>query len=123
MAAQPFERCNLFDLALDEVRAHGGAGRIRFRRVLEAAQVSGPCNFVDLAVLPPGASIGRHRHAPDEEEFYLVLSGRGHLWRDGERLEVRPGDFVRNRPGGAHGLENTGTEDLTLFVFELRTTP
>ena len=118
-----FDRCNLHQLTLDEVCAHGGEGVIRFARVAEAGALTGACNFIDYAELPPGASIGRHRHRHDEEELYLVLDGRGTLWRDGEELEVRSGDLVRNRAGGEHALRNTGDGPLRLFVFELRVVP
>ena len=115
-----FDRCNLHQLRLDEVCAHGGEGVIRFARIAEAGALTGACNFIDYAELPPGASIGRHRHRRDEEELYLVLEGRGSMWRDGEQFEVRSGDLVRNRAGGEHGLCNTGSGPLRLFVFELR---
>jgi mannose-6-phosphate isomerase-like protein (cupin superfamily) len=118
-----FDRCNLLQLELDEVCAHGGEGVIRFARVAEAGALTGACNFIDYAVLPPGASIGHHRHRHDEEELYLVLEGQGSMWRDGELFDVRSGDLVRNRAGGEHGLRNTGGGLLRLFVFELRVVP
>jgi mannose-6-phosphate isomerase-like protein (cupin superfamily) len=113
-------RCNLEELATAAVRAHGGEGEIHFARVADATAFAGACNFIDYAVLPPGVSIGRHRHADDEEELYLVLDGTGEMWRDGERFAVRAGDLIRNRPGGEHGLRNTGAMPLRLFVIELR---
>lgn len=115
-----FDRCNLNELALDSVAAHGGEGQIRFRRIADDAATSGACHFIDLAEIPPGASIGRHAHAEYEEEFYLVLSGAGEMWRDGESFSVRAGDLVRNRPGGEHGLVNSGSSPLRIFVFEVR---
>ena len=117
------DRCNLQELPLVQVVAHGGDGRIRFARIADAAALTGGCNFIDYAELPPGTSIGRHRHAGDEEEFYLVLEGAGSMWRDGESFEVRAGDLIRNAPGGEHGLRNTGDVPLRLFVFELRVAP
>ena len=115
-----FDRVNIHDAPLREVVAHEGVGTIRFCRVAEAAQTDGGCNFIDVAVVPPGSSIGRHRHAADEEEYYLVTAGTGRMWRDGEEFRVRAGDLVRNRAGGAHGLVNDGDADLTLFVFEVK---
>jgi mannose-6-phosphate isomerase-like protein (cupin superfamily) len=112
------DRCNLRELPLAEVCAHGGEGRIRFARI--ATDLAGSCNFIDYAEVPPGASIGRHRHAGDEEELYLVLDGEGRMWRNGEEFSVGGGDLVRNPPGGEHGLVNTGDRPLRLFVFELR---
>jgi mannose-6-phosphate isomerase-like protein (cupin superfamily) len=115
-----FVRCNLGDLMLSAVRAHGGDGEIGFARVAEAAAFAGSCNFIDYAELAPGVSIGKHRHASDEEELYLVLEGHGEMWRDGEVFTVRTGELVRNAPGGEHGLRNTGSGVLRLFVIELR---
>ncbi len=119
---QRFDLCNLDGLELRPVRAHGGQGAIDFARVAGADQLEGACNFIDLAIVPPGASIGRHAHAADEEEFYLVLSGRGRMWRDGREIDVAPGDLIRTPPGGSHGLVNSGDEALRLFVFEVRVT-
>jgi mannose-6-phosphate isomerase-like protein (cupin superfamily) len=119
-APTPFSRCNLDALPLARKNAHGGEGLIQFRRIADAASLAGGCNFIDLAVIPPGVTIGRHRHADDEEEFYLVLAGRGRMFRDGEEFEIGPGDLVRNRPGGEHGLRALGPEPLKLFVFEVK---
>lgn len=113
------DRVNLHALALSQTVAHHGVGEIGFCRVAEREAMAGACNFIDVAVLPPGASIGRHRHADDEEEVYVVMKGRGRMWRDGEEFEVGEGDLIRNRPGGAHGLVNHTDADLMIFVFEL----
>lgn len=114
-----FEFCNIYDASPEEVSAHGGEGLLRFARIIRQGEVDGPCNFIDFTVIPPGVSIGSHGHAPDEEEYYLILKGKGEMVRDGERIAVRDGDLVRNRPGGTHSLRNTGTDDIHLFVFEL----
>jgi mannose-6-phosphate isomerase-like protein (cupin superfamily) len=120
MTEGPFNRCNLDALPLTRVQAHGGEGAVEFCRIAEAGALAGGCNFIDLAIVPPGATIGRHRHAQDEEEFYLVLSGRAQMYRDGHEFIVGAGDFVRNPPGGEHGLRALGTEPVRLFVFEVR---
>jgi mannose-6-phosphate isomerase-like protein (cupin superfamily) len=115
-----FKRCNINELALEPVCAHGGEGLIEFCRVADSGALAGTCNFIDLAVLPPGTTIGRHRHASDEEEFYLVLAGTGHMFCDGQEFTVRAGDLVRNPPGGEHALRAVGPDPLRLFVFEVR---
>ncbi len=62
--------------------------------------------------LQPGKeSFIYHRHH-FEEEFMYVLSGRGTVEIDGESHEIGPGDFVGFQTGVAHGLRNTGSEDL-----------
>ena len=114
-----FDRCNLDLLPLTHIRAHGGEGLIRFARVVGGERLEGSCNFIDVAVLPPGTSIGSHTHEVSEEEFYLVLAGAGEMCRNGELFEVRAGDLIRNPPGGTHSLRNTGPDVLRIFVVEL----
>lgn len=115
-----FSRCNLFALRQEAVQAHGGEGLIQFARLATSKTLSGACHFIDFTTMPVGTSIGTHTHAADEEEFYLILSGQGRMRRDGEEFDVGPGDFIRNRPGGTHGLTNTGSVPLQLFVFEVQ---
>jgi mannose-6-phosphate isomerase-like protein (cupin superfamily) len=121
--SRSYDRSNIGQIELAHVRAHGGEGLIRFARVADRESMAGGCNFIDLAELPPGTSIGRHTHAETEEEFYLVLHGRGEMTRNGETFTVRPGDLIRNPPGGTHSLRNTGSEELRIFVFELQVRP
>ena len=121
MRGEAFDRVNLDEVTLESMTAHGGVGTIRFARLVDNHPGRSGCNFVDVAVVPPGASIGRHRHEPDEEEFYLVLEGVGAMRRDGEDFAVRAGDLIRNRPGGEHELRNDGDRPLRLFVFEVAT--
>lgn len=114
-----FDRSNLDQLDLVKIQAHGGEGLIRFARIVDRNGVAGSCNFIDLAELPPGSSVGTHTHAGSEEEFYLVLSGSGQMTRNGEVFPVGAGDLIRNPPGGTHSLRNTGSEPLRIFVFEV----
>jgi mannose-6-phosphate isomerase-like protein (cupin superfamily) len=124
MSLHPYyDRSNLTRVELSNLRAHGGEGLIRFARLADRQSIVGGCNFIDLAELPPGTSIGPHTHAGSEEEFYLVLHGLGEMTRNGETFTVEPGDLIRNPPGGTHSLRNTGTEALRIFVFELEVRP
>jgi mannose-6-phosphate isomerase-like protein (cupin superfamily) len=109
---------SLADAGLAEVVAHGGEGSIGFRRVFDRADFAGPLHFVDYAVLPPGASIGRHTHGRDEE-LYLVLEGSGTMHLDGQEFRVGPGSVILNRAGGTHGLRNDSDAPLRLFVVEV----
>jgi mannose-6-phosphate isomerase-like protein (cupin superfamily) len=107
-----FEEC-----AFQRVRAHGGERAISFARVL--SRNLGALRFIDLSLLPPGADIGRHTHAVDNEELYVVISGKGLMMLDDQEFEVGPGDVVLNRPGGTHGLRNVGDEELRIVVIEV----
>ena len=126
--APEFHHANLYQTPLSEVVAHDGQGKIRFCRIASRGQDSEPgpgettrgaCNYIDYSVMPVGTTIGRHTHRENEEEFYLIIRGRGRLYCNGQTREVGPGDLVRNPPGGTHGLENIGSEELALFVFEV----
>ncbi|MET7762986.1 cupin domain-containing protein [Streptomyces sp. NPDC005336] len=108
---------NMRDLLTGKPHDHGGLGTILAHRVF-ARQADGTgAEFIDVAVLPPGSSIGRHRHGADRET-YIVLAGSGLMFRDGEEFRVRAGDIVVNRPYGEHGLLNDADGELRLLVFE-----
>ncbi|MGW4231732.1 cupin domain-containing protein [Streptomyces sp. NPDC004980] len=109
-------RVNLRDLMSEKPHDHGGEGTILAHRVFARGGGTG-ADFIDLAVLPPGTSIGRHRHGRDRET-YIVLSGSGLMYRDGEVFRVGAGDIVVNEPFGEHGLSNDSDTELALLVFE-----
>jgi mannose-6-phosphate isomerase-like protein (cupin superfamily) len=114
-----FDRCNIYEVPQTATPAHNGRGRLNFARLATRTVLSGACNFIDFTCMPPGSSIGLHTHGMDEEEFYLILEGEGRMHRDGVSFSVRPGDLIRNHPGGTHSLVNTGSTQMKLFVFEV----
>ena len=118
--ADQFQRCNLFTLPQESTCAHGGVGEILFRRIATSANIAGACNFMDFTTMPPGTTIGKHTHTATEEEYYLILRGHGTMQQSGEEFGVGPGDLIRNPPSGTHALQNTGQEDLQMFVFEVQ---
>lgn len=68
-----------------------------------------------VSVLPPGASIGLHRHETSDDINY-VLSGMGEAVCDGEKEILRPGVCHFCPLGSEHSICNTGQEDLVLFT-------
>ncbi|MEU5087606.1 cupin domain-containing protein [Streptomyces sp. NPDC021356] len=110
---------NLRELLTGKERDHDGVGTILAHRLFARRPGSPGAEFIDLAVLPPGTSIGRHRHGADRET-YVVLDGGGLMFRDGTEFRVGPGDVVVNDPHGEHGLRNdSDRQDLRLLVFEV----
>lgn len=98
--------------------SHGGSG------VLLAARVRGvipgsSIRHIDLVVLEPGASIGPHRHAVDNEEIYVVVSGRGDMLVEDTWVPVGSGDVIPNPPLGRHGFVNSRDREAWLVVIEL----
>ncbi|CAL9670929.1 cupin domain-containing protein [Streptomyces sp. enrichment culture] len=109
---------NLFqgELRRDE-GCHGGRGHVDVFRPFERRPGGLRVDFIDLAIVPPGSEIGRHRHG-DDEEWYVVLEGSATMLLDGEEFPVSAGDIVINRPFGEHGLRNDSGHDVRLFVFQ-----
>mgnify|MGYP000415731924 CR=1 FL=1 len=72
-------------------------------------------------VLHPGSAIGYHEQHKDE--IYYVISGAGELTMKGEKSRVGPGTAILTRPGNSHGLQQTGSEDLVIFIVYRKVTP
>jgi mannose-6-phosphate isomerase-like protein (cupin superfamily) len=110
----------IFHFREKEFRAqvdHGGVGKVLARRA--ARQADGfSCHFIDCVVVPPGSSIGSHSHAFDNEEIYIILKGKGVMTIEGVEHEIEQGDIIVNKPGGTHGLRNTGAKEIELIVIE-----
>jgi quercetin dioxygenase-like cupin family protein len=75
-----------------------------------------PNYFCDLYCLKPGQDQRIHTHA-GSDKIYLVLRGRGRFHIGGEERELAEGETVIARAGQDHGVKNSSTGDLTLFVF------
>ena len=67
------------------------------------------------ALLPPGTSVGYHRHETIEE-CYVIMEGSGRMTVDDETIEVIPGDVILNRLGGSHGIYNHARDELEFFA-------
>ena len=66
--------------------------------------------------LPPGASIGEHKHE-NEIEYYIILEGKGIVADNGVDVEVVPGDVVATGDGASHSIRNHGTIPLKFHAF------
>ncbi|HJN18044.1 MAG TPA: cupin domain-containing protein [Armatimonadota bacterium] len=96
---------------------HDGVGEILCTTVMGGAD-DRRLNFMHDDILPPGTSIGVHTHEADEE-YYYILTGTGIMTLDDARHSVGPGTITAVYPGGNHGLENTGDEDMRIIVFSV----
>lgn len=103
---------------LEQVVSYSAPAPIRRGRALSRADGIA-AQFIDLAEVPPGTAIGIHTHDDSGEELYVVISGTGRMHIDGREFPVAAGDVVVNRPGGTHGLANTGDRPLRVVAVQM----
>ena len=107
---------NIYSMKPNPVsNCHDGEGTISVVDIFDGFTTK--MQFFHHTVLPPGTTIGSHKHGNDEE-FYVVLEGSGEMELDGSKQLVSAGDVIMNKPYGTHGLRNTSTTDeLKILVF------
>jgi mannose-6-phosphate isomerase-like protein (cupin superfamily) len=98
----------------------GGKGEAIFCHYLDEQGAKGAGRLFSKTVLPPGSSIGVHKHE-GEHEIYFILSGKGRVHDNGVPVEVGPGDSHHCLDGEEHGMENIGDADLVFVANVLYT--
>ena len=93
----------------------GGKGVAQYRRALGPGDFYSNWAYVDHLLLPPGASLGKHRHEGLEEIFY-VMQGEGLAEAGMESAPIRKGDAVPIMLNEQHAMVNTGTTDLEFMI-------
>ncbi|MDO4642614.1 MAG: cupin domain-containing protein [Cardiobacteriaceae bacterium] len=95
-------------------KAAGGSGVLSgdFAYTRRVTDSSDAFREIGWLTLPPGASIGLHKHV-DNEDVYIIVSGTG-VFTDssGKETVVNAGDITIARPGQSHALKNNGSEPL-----------
>ncbi|MBE5992260.1 MAG: cupin domain-containing protein [Paenibacillaceae bacterium] len=73
--------------------------------------------YVNIDSVPPGAFSTKYHSHSQQEEFFLILSGKGTLRLNGQEQEVGKDDFIA-KPAGkniAHTFFNSGNEALVIL--------
>lgn len=94
----------------------GGTGTVHIEHYWKKGDLQAKTRLCARLVIPPGASIGPHRH-DQEEEVYIVLRGHGRIIEGTTIVEVGPGDSVLTGNGASHAVENSGAEPLEMVAF------
>jgi len=93
----------------------GGKGAITFRHFFTKDEIKAKCRLCCRLILPPGASIGMHKHEM-EDELFIIERGKGILDEGGRQTNVETGDVMLTGNGGEHALINNGNEPLELIA-------
>ena len=96
----------------------GGMLTVSAVKFLEAEDSYGAGSFFGKATIPPGGSIGYHRHT-GEFEVYYILEGAAKVVDDGEEYTLHSGDMMQCRDGSSHSIENIGEQDLCFLAMVL----
>lgn len=104
-------------LKADRKEAAGGKGTLsgEYAFTRDKARKDEAIKEISWLTLPPGDSIGYHKHISNEDT-YVIVSGQG-LFKDsdGKDHPVKAGDVTIVRKGESHGLANTGKEPLVFI--------
>jgi mannose-6-phosphate isomerase-like protein (cupin superfamily) len=97
-----------------KVKMRDGEGSVNFTYLVDCEQEKN-IRMLAEAVLPPGSSIGYHRH-DNETEYYLILSGTGEVNDNGAVKPVKAGDAMITGNGASHSITNTGKVPLVFHA-------
>jgi len=91
-------------------RMRDGEGTATVVNLVDGATMKNARLLAEIT-LPPGASIGEHRH-DSETEYYIILEGSGTVVDNGIDQPVKSGDVVVTGDRATHSIKNTGATPL-----------
>jgi quercetin dioxygenase-like cupin family protein len=94
----------------------GGEGTLTVSKILNPEDMEGKAEAIMKITFPVGTSIGVHQHN-DAFEQYHVLSGSGIFHDNGEDKQIKAGETGLMKPGGIHGIKNTGESEMVIIAF------
>ena len=99
-------------------KVRGGNGQMLLRTALspQDAQANHAIKEISFRTLPPGSSVGMHKHDSDEDVYLIVPGEATFTDDDGSQHILHKGDMSICRDGKSHAIANNGTENLEYFV-------
>jgi mannose-6-phosphate isomerase-like protein (cupin superfamily) len=98
----------------------GGKGTVTSKQLLNPDELLGKGRLFAETTLPPGASIGLHRHEGDVEAYY-ILQGSGVYYNNEQVFDIKAGDLSLVDDHNAHSIENTGSIPMVFIALILFT--
>ena len=93
----------------------GGDGSITIEHCFAKDEFTANVRLCARLTVPPGAGIGPHEHAA-EDEVYIITSGSGILDDGSSETRVSAGDAVLTGNGQSHAIRNDGGDPLELIA-------
>ena len=93
----------------------GGKGAVTIQHYFKKEEIKAKCRLCSRLTLPPGASIGMHKHET-EDELFIIESGNGIIDTGREKIKVAAGDAVLTGNGEEHALINDGRGPLEVIA-------
>ena len=91
------------------------SGRVELH---EALSLTG--SEVTINELPAGVSVPFVHTHKNNEEVYVVLSGKGWLYIDGDEFEIKEGDAFRIDPNGARCIKADNASALRFICIQAK---
>ena len=92
-----------------------GNGTLRFEDFMKAEDAPGHGRVFARVTIPPGGSIGYHKHE-GEFETYFILDGEAVVNDNGTEYTLHSGDMEMCVSGNSHSIENRTDEDLHIIA-------
>jgi mannose-6-phosphate isomerase-like protein (cupin superfamily) len=96
-------------------KMRGGPGAVTVTHCFKPAEFGASLRLCARLTLPPGAGIGLHEHA-GEDEVYYIIKGSGAVDEGSGKVAVAAGDAILTGKGASHSIENTGKEALEMLA-------
>lgn len=98
-----------------EVRKNmrGGPGEVTIRHYFAKEEMNAKCRLCAQLVLKPGAAIGLHEHA-GEDEVFIIQQGKALVTDGGKEVRVEAGDCILTGKGASHSVANIGDTELII---------
>ncbi len=107
-------------VTLQHEHLRDGKGTVTVKHLLNPDEMLGKGRLFAENILPPGASIGLHRHEGDSEAYY-ILRGNG-IYHDNDQVfSITAGDLALVDDQNSHSIENTGDIPLVFIALILFT--
>ena len=93
--------------------------KIKKHLMVSNGEIPHVTNF-SQAIFPPGETANAHTHSEMTEVFF-VESGQGCIRVNEKVIDMKAGTCVVVEPNESHELKNTGSEDMVVMYFGIKT--